>query len=340
MDGVGAGAALASLAAPYNLLAQALDRPRRLLASALTRYVHPEALVKAGARKPALLTTAVVLAGGRGTRLYPLTEHLPKPLVPVFGRALLDHLLTGLARSGVQQVYILLGFGGEQVLNHLAEAAPAGLAIETLSGNEPYGTAGATPRLRKLVPDGVLVLGGEALTDADFLHATLFHQNQGALVTVLAKEVPDASQFGLMAVDETRRITDFVEKPARLPGFPTPSGLVSCGMYLMRREALDYVPAGVEYDFGKQLLPSLLEAGAPLYAWSLPQYWRDIGTWEAYVQGMMDVLEGQVRLPWPLLCEKIFLLRQRLARGRFDLPAHPAAAIATLEAEFATLAAR
>jgi hypothetical protein len=160
MKCVGAGAALA---APYNLLAQALERPRRMLASALGHYSRPEAGLKPGASKLAPFSTAVVLAGGRGTRLHPLTEHIPKPLVPVFGRPLLDHILAGLVRSGVRQVYVLLGFGEDQVASHLAEAAPAGLTVEILGGNEPFGTAGATRRLRKELPTEFLVMCGERL---------------------------------------------------------------------------------------------------------------------------------------------------------------------------------
>ncbi len=282
--------------------------------------------------------TAVLLAGGRGTRLHPLTRFLPKPLVPLFGRPVLDYLLSHLVRCGVRRLHVLLGFESEQLRTHLLHEAPEGLALHFTYGNEPLGTAGAVRRLLCDLPERFLVVSGDALTNADLPSAFAFHLQQGATVTLLAKHVEDASQFGLLELTPDRRVAAFHEKPGRPSTGPPPAGAVNCGIYVLERRILEQVPPGVHFDFGRNLLPRLVAQRVPVYAWPVSGYWRDIGTWESYRAGFMDVLKNKVPLPEPKLAEKLFLLRRRLERGRLQLPPEHTRAIALLEAEFRRLA--
>ena len=236
---------------------------------------------------------AIVLVGGEGTRLRPLTETLPKALIPVMDRHYLDHILDHLARHGVDEVilsspYLEATFRPFVSARIEAGAAPA---VRWITEAEPLGTGGATVNaLDHLGSDEpVLALNGDILTDLDLTAMRAFHRERGASVTISLTRVEDARPFGLVPVDAEGRVVEFLEKPA-----DPVSGEVNAGIYLLDPAVLHGFARGENLSIERQIFPAVIADGRPVYGYVSPAYWMDLGTPEKYLQGHFDIFEGRV----------------------------------------------
>ncbi|WP_101789387.1 mannose-1-phosphate guanyltransferase [Nonomuraea indica] len=237
---------------------------------------------------------AVVMAGGEGTRLRPMTANQPKPLLPVANRPIMEHVLRLLKRHGVTETVVTLQFLAALVRNYFGDGDELGMSLQYATEDIPLGTAGsvknAADRLRE---DTFLVISGDALTDIDLTDMVRFHRETSALVTVGLKRVPNPLEFGIIIVDETGRVQRFLEKPTWGQVF---SDTVNTGVYVMEPEVLDHVAAGGPVDWSADVFPRLLDAGAPIYGYVADGYWEDVGTHESYLKAQADALSGRVRL--------------------------------------------
>ncbi|HEV2892314.1 MAG TPA: NDP-sugar synthase [Actinomycetota bacterium] len=239
---------------------------------------------------------AVILAGGFGTRLRPLTSTRPKPLIPFANEPFLLHTLRQLAAGGFTEVVLSTMYLPEAFDQLLPEARKAGVEVVLSSEDTPMGTSGAIKRLAHLLDGTFLVLNGDVLVDIDFQRLVALHRERQAAATLALVRVPDPSAFGLVPVDDDDRVTAFLEKPGDLEDSWV-TDLINAGVYVLEPSVLDHVPAGQPSSFERNLFPSLLASGAPVYGYELHGYWRDLGTPIAYLAAQFDLLEGRLHLP-------------------------------------------
>jgi len=243
------------------------------------------------------MTKAMILAAGKGTRLFPLTGEIPKPMAPVADTPVLQHILELLARSGMRDAYVNVHHLADVVLGHYGREARVGNLTAHFSLEEDLlGTAGSVKRLAEHFPETFVVVMGDVLTDADLREIVRFHKERGAVATVALKTVGDTSGYGVVELDAHGYVVGFQEKPEPSEAR---SDLANTGTYVLEPEVLGYVPEGVFFDFAKDLFPRLLAAGEPFVGYEAPFYWSDIGTLDAYRAVQRDALSGKVRIRIP-----------------------------------------
>jgi mannose-1-phosphate guanylyltransferase len=241
---------------------------------------------------------AVVLVGGEGTRLRPLTETMPKPLLPLVDRSILDHVLDHLLAHGIWDVLMSSPYL-EHTFHPFIEARGGEPAIAWVTEREPLGTGGAIVSvMERLGHEPFFALNGDVLTDLDLTAMLASHRERGAAVTIASHRVKDARAFGLVVADPTGRITEFREKPAdRVPGD------INAGTYVLEPSALRSWPVGTNTSIEKEIFPKLIRDGAAVIRFDDDAYWLDLGTPEQYLRAHVDLLEGRVRgssypAPW------------------------------------------
>jgi len=233
---------------------------------------------------------AVVLVGGEGTRMRPLTETVPKPLLPMIDRPFLDHVLDRLSSFGIEFVALSSPYLEEVFGPFLRSREGRAPRIEWITETTPLGTAGAIANALDRFNETFLVLNGDILTDLDLEALVAFHRARGAVSTISLAEVDDARPFGLVDIDPNGRVGAFREKPTD----PT-SGRVNTGTYVLEPVALQGVSSTRSVSIEKEVFPALIGSKVPVYGFLSDTYWMDLGTPEKYLQASYDVLEGRVR---------------------------------------------
>ncbi len=232
------------------------------------------------------------MAGGEGTRLRPMTVSMPKPLLPIVNKPIMEHVLRLLARHGFSDTVVTVQFLASLVRNYFGDGEDLGMSLQYVTEQTPLGTAGSVKNAEALLRDDTfLVISGDALTDFDLTDLVKFHQDKGALVTVCLTRVPDPLEFGITIVDDENRVQRFLEKPTWGQVF---SDTVNTGIYVMEPEVFDHVQAGESVDWSADVFPTLLDLGLPVYGYIAEGYWEDVGTQESYMRAQADVLTGQV----------------------------------------------
>lgn len=216
----------------------------------------------------------VVLAGGEGTRLRPITLSRPKPLVPVAGQACIDYVIRSLVQAGIRDVIVTTGYLSEQLIRSVGAGSRLGAAILYSFEEEPVGTAGAVKKVAGFLDGTFVVASGDVLADVDVAQLLAVHKSRGAAATMALTRVDRPSEFGIVGLDDGHRVVRFAEKPAPKDVF---SNLVNAGIYVLEPDVLDLVPAGTKFDFSKQVFPAMLERGLGLYGHQLTGLWMDIG---------------------------------------------------------------
>jgi mannose-1-phosphate guanylyltransferase/phosphomannomutase len=232
------------------------------------------------------------MAGGEGSRLRPMTANLPKPLLPVANRPIMEHVLRLLRRHGYDETVVTVQFLSSLIRNYFGDGDELDMALRYATEELPLGTAGSVKNAEDaLRGEPFLVISGDALTDIDLTEMVRLHRERGALVTVALKSVPNPLEFGIVITDADGRIERFLEKPTWGQVF---SDTVNTGIYVMEPEILDHVADGVPVDWSADVFPALLKAGAPIYGYVADGYWEDVGTHESYLKAHADVLNRQV----------------------------------------------
>jgi mannose-1-phosphate guanylyltransferase / phosphomannomutase len=235
----------------------------------------------------------VVMAGGQGTRLRPLTSNQPKPMLPIIGRPMMEHVLVLLREHGLTEVVATVQFLASVVRHYFGDGSDLGLSLAYATENEPLGTAGSVKNAEHFLDDTFLVMSGDHVTDLDLTAAAAFHRERGAAATVVLKRAENPLEFGIVITGEDGRVDRFLEKPGWGEVF---SDTINTGIYVLEPEVLDYVPGGEEFDFAKDLFPLLLEKGLPLYGFVAEGYWADVGNLEAYLEVHRDILDRKVSI--------------------------------------------
>ncbi|MBI3927326.1 MAG: mannose-1-phosphate guanyltransferase [Armatimonadetes bacterium] len=251
---------------------------------------------------------AVVMGGGQGSRLRPLTCNRPKPLVPVCNKPVMEYAMELLKRHGVETVLVTLHYLADEVTAHFGYGTDWGLRILYHIEDEPLGTAGSVKNVEDQLTDTFLVISGDALTDFDLSAALRFHKEKEAAATVVLTRVENPLEFGMVITDEQQRIVRFLEKPTWGEVF---SDTINTGLYILEPRILELMECGKAYDFSKDLFPALLQKGYPLFGYIAEGYWCDIGNLEQYHQAHLDMLSGRVnhKIPGEPLADQIWVGR-------------------------------
>lgn len=217
---------------------------------------------------------AVILAGGEGQRLRPLTKTRPKPLMRIGDRAILDIMIERLALHGIKETAITLGYKGEDIKNEIGEER-YGVKIRYFDEKVPLGTAGSVKNCRGFIEGNTLILSGDALTNVDFSSLLSFHKEKGAHVTLTLAKRRNPSLYGVVTLGEGGKVSEFLEKPP-LP--KNAEALVNCGIYIIKKEVVERIPENTFYDFARDLFPKVNE----LYGFVTKDFWCDIGSFSEY----------------------------------------------------------
>jgi mannose-1-phosphate guanylyltransferase len=238
---------------------------------------------------------ALVLAGGEGTRLRPLTLTVPKPVMPLAGRPFLSFMIDWLRGHGVDDVVLACGFLAEAVQEVLGDAHKD-VRLRYVVEDEPLGTAGPARLAAELglLEDRLLVLNGDVLTDIDLTAQLALHERAGAAATLALVAVEDTASYGVVPTFEDGRVEAFLEKSTG----PVPTDRINAGAYVVERSVIDAIPAGRPVSFEREVFPRLADEGT-LYGHAAEGYWIDIGTPERYLEATHDLLSGRVKSTLP-----------------------------------------
>jgi NDP-sugar pyrophosphorylase family protein len=234
---------------------------------------------------------ALILAGGLGTRLRPLTDRVPKSLLPIGNVPFLEHQIRLLAQHEIREATLLTGYLAEEFDGFVADMKrKLDVTLRISTEEKPLGTAGAVRSRLDDLDGTTIVLNGDVLTDLDLTAAASFHREKEAVATIVLTPVDDARPYGLVPRDDDGRVLEFKEKPAELV-----DGNINAGTYVLEPSVLAEVPADEFWQFEQQLFPSLLDAGAPVFGYLSDAYWLDIGSPARYLQAHHDILSGRAR---------------------------------------------
>lgn len=234
---------------------------------------------------------SVIMAGGQGERLRPLTCTLPKPMALIAGQPILSHTLNLLKKHGICEAAVTLGYLPSAIMDAFDDGAPFGVSLRYYTEHRPMGTAGGVKMCRDFLKETFVVLSGDGITDIDLTAAYEFHKKKGALATMVLTRTDNPTEYGLVHTSRDGRVVSFTEKPEwkKVDG-----DTANTGIYILEPEILSMIPDGEPYDFGKQLFPKLVRDDVPVYGFVSDAYWCDVGNLEAYLCANIDVLSGNL----------------------------------------------
>lgn len=239
---------------------------------------------------------AVILVGGKATRLEPLTSNTPKAMVPVLNTPFLEYVIRHLSRHGIKEIILAQGHLAQPIESYLGDGRQIGLRLYYSIEDTPLGTAGAVKNAERYLDDSFVVLNGDVFTDLDITAMIDLHRERKAKVTIALTPVDDPTPYGLVETGTANRVTRFVEKPS--PGEIT-TNMINAGTYILEPEILAQIPTQKSVSLERETFPRLLAAREPFYAYSSDAYWLDIGTPEKYLQVHRDLLGGKSKLYSP-----------------------------------------
>jgi mannose-1-phosphate guanylyltransferase/phosphomannomutase len=236
---------------------------------------------------------AVIMAGGEGTRLRPQTSNLPKPMLPLVGRPMMEHIVSLLRRHGITDIVVTVAFMPNAIRSYFGDGSELGVRMVYATEETPLGTAGSVRNARDELTERFLVISGDVLTDIDLTALIEFHEKNEALATLALCAVENPLEFGIVITREDGSIERFLEKPGWGQVF---SDTINTGIYVLEPEIFDAIPAGRSVDFSGEVFPAVLEAGAPIFGYVANGYWEDVGTTAAYLKAHEDILDGKVEV--------------------------------------------
>ncbi len=235
---------------------------------------------------------ALILAGGKGLRLRPLTIHTPKPIVPIANRPLLLYQIELLKRAGISEITLSLSYQPNKIEEIFGDGSEYGVKIRYTVEAEPLGTAGAFKHAQSTIKTATVVLNGDILTNINLAEVVAYHHRQAALATIVTVPVADPTPYGMVEVDAEGRVSGYIEKPK---AEEITCDTINAGIYVLEPRVLDLIPADESYSFEYGLFPQLIAAGAPFYAYTARAYWLGIGGPRRYLQAHDDLLNGRVK---------------------------------------------
>jgi mannose-1-phosphate guanylyltransferase/phosphomannomutase len=239
---------------------------------------------------------AVIMAGGEGTRLRPLTSNQPKPMVPILNRPVMEYSIELLKKYKIEDIVATLQFLPQLIKNYFGDGTDMNVNLNYATEETPLGTAGSVKNAEDFLDERFIVISGDGLTDIDLKKAIDFHKKNSAMVTIVLKSIENPLEFGVVITDENGKIQRFLEKPTWGEVF---SDTINTGIYILEPEIFEYIPENKIFDFSKDLFPLLLKKGMPLYGFVAEGYWCDIGNLNQYLQAHKDILDKKAKIEPP-----------------------------------------
>ncbi len=236
---------------------------------------------------------AVIMAGGFGTRLRPLTMTIPKPMVPIINIPMMEHIVNLLKNHGITEIVSLLYFQPDKITDYFENGSRFGISMNYVAAQADYGTAGSVKNAYEYLNERFIIISGDVLTDFDLDKAIKFHEEKQSKATLLLTRVERPLQYGIVMTDDDGRITRFLEKPSWGQVF---SDTINTGIYIIEPEVLDLIPYQEDFDFSKDLFPMMLSKNMPLFGYITEGYWKDVGNLNEYQAGQADALAGKLNL--------------------------------------------
>ena len=236
---------------------------------------------------------AVIMAGGEGTRLRPLTSNQPKPMLPMANIPMMEHVVNLLRTHGFKDIVVTVAFMANAIRTYFGDGSEFGVRMVYATESTPLGTAGSVRNAKDELDERFLVISGDVLTDIDLGAVVDFHDSRGALATLALKAVENPLEFGIVITNEDGSIERFLEKPTWGQVF---SDTINTGIYVLEPEIFDFIPEGQAVDFSGESFPAALAAGKGLFGYVADGYWEDVGTLEAYLSSHQDILDGRVQV--------------------------------------------
>ena len=239
---------------------------------------------------------AVIMAGGEGTRLRPLTSNCPKPMLPVANLPMMEHIVNLLREHGITDIVVTVSYLANQIRTYFGDGSEFGVKVAYATEEQPLGTAGSVRNAADLLDERFLVISGDVLTDIDLEKIVAFHEEKEALATIGLVAVENPLEFGIVITNEDGSVDRFLEKPTWGQVF---SDTINTGIFVLEPQIFDYIPEGRSVDFSSEVFPAVLADGKPLFGAIADGYWEDVGTLEAYVSVHKDVMDGRVQVSVP-----------------------------------------
>ena len=238
---------------------------------------------------------AVIMAGGFGTRLRPLTMNIPKPMVPVMNKPMMHHIVDLLRDHGIKEVVSTLYFQPDTIKNYFGDGSKFGITMHHIDATEDYGTAGSVKNAEQYLDERFILISGDVLTDIDITAAVRYHEEKKSLATIVLTHAVNPLQFGIVITDDDGRIVRFLEKPSWGEVF---SDTINTGIYIIEPEVLDMMPPKEMRDWSNDIFPQILREKKALFGYVADGYWRDIGNLNEYQEAHLDALRGDVKVPY------------------------------------------
>ena len=236
---------------------------------------------------------AVIMAGGEGTRLRPLTSNQPKPMLPMANRPMMEHVVGLLRQHGMDDIVVTVAFMANAIRTYFGDGSELGVRMVYATEETPLGTAGSVLNARDELDERFLVISGDVLTDIDLSAVVAYHERKGALATLALSPVENPLEFGIVIADEDGNIERFLEKPT---WGEVVSDTINPGIYVLEPDIFDFIPADRPVDFSGEVFPEALRRGRPVAGYVAEGYWEDVGTTEAYLRAHQDILDGKVQV--------------------------------------------
>ncbi|MCJ7828252.1 MAG: NDP-sugar synthase, partial [Dehalococcoidia bacterium] len=233
---------------------------------------------------------AVVLVGGEGTRLRPLTYLTVKAMVPVLNKPFIEYIIRHLSHHNISEIILAIGYQPDRITEYFTDESQLSTKLIYSIETEPMGTAGAVKNAEPYIDDTLFAMNGDIFTDLNFTDMLHFHKNKGAKVTIALTPVEDPTRFGVVETDSKQRVTRFVDKPRHEQ---VTSNMINAGVYVIETEVLKRIPEGKRCMFEHDIFPSLVADGEPVFGYTTDVYWMDMGTPEKYLQLNGDLLYGK-----------------------------------------------
>ena len=249
---------------------------------------------------------AIILVGGEGLRLRPLTCNLPKPMVPIVNRPFLEHMVEHLKRHHIDQIILAICYLPDRIQSHFGDGSSFGVKLSYAVEQTPLGTGGAVKNSERFLNDTFLVFNGDIFSDLDLTEMIKFHRAHKAKATIALTPVDDPTAYGVVELDSQNRVKGFIEKPS---WDKVTSNLINAGIYVMEPEILELIPAGVHSMLERGLFPDLVKRGIPFYGYRSHAYWLDTGKPDDYLKLNHDLLMGKAvsRLPGKAIADGVWL---------------------------------
>jgi mannose-1-phosphate guanylyltransferase/phosphomannomutase len=233
------------------------------------------------------------MAGGEGSRLRPLTCGIPKPMVPILNKPVMEHIIGLLRKYDITDIAATLWYLPSEITDYFEDGRKLGVKLNYYIETSPLGTGGSVLNAEDFLDGTLIVISGDAMTDINLSKAVEFHRSRGSKATLVLKREPIPLEYGIVITDEYGRINKFLEKPSWGEVF---SDTINTGIYILEPEVLSYYKKGENFDFSKDLFPKLLKDNIPMFGYITEEYWCDIGDLNSYKQTHFDILSGKVNI--------------------------------------------